>query len=88
MIYGYGKKVENSSMLLMKEVTIDMPPEHLRRIANFISKAADDLELNHKLKSSHVHIGELISDWHAFYPDLEIIIISPLGSTESKIVQE
>ena len=66
MIYGYyGKKVNVSNLLEMKEITFSMSPEMLRVASMFLKNMADMMDNGGFENCSHRHITSEMDDWSA-----------------------
>ncbi len=57
-IYGYAKKeLSEEGLLEMREITLVGPPADLRRIAAFLVKSAEEMEV-HGDKFGHNHLQD------------------------------
>ena len=75
--YGYQRKVVDPEYGLMelREVSFDLSPEGLRRLAAFLRDCADRVEAG-DLRSDHVHIEEFDRAWSRDHPDLDVIVLN------------
>jgi hypothetical protein len=74
-IYGYKKeKLSNQGLLAMKEVTFAAEPALIREIAEFLIKAADQMDKRGE-KFGHMHVDEVIKKWKKSWPQ---IIVAPV----------
>lgn len=79
MIYGYQEKIvdKEHGLLQMREVTLAMSPQQLRLVATFLAHVAVELESGAPF--SHRHIGEVVPEWQAIHPGLDIIGSPPMA---------
>ncbi|WP_165253748.1 Imm32 family immunity protein [Paludisphaera soli] len=75
--YGYQKTVVDPEygLLELREVSFDLSPDGLRRLAAFLRDCADRAEAG-DLRSDHVHIEEFDRAWKRESPDLDVIVLS------------
>jgi hypothetical protein len=69
-LYGYSKKVVNEHGLHdLSEVTFKFDSQTLRKIAEFLNKAADEIDkgLN---GVDHEHVQDLVKGWPEDAPDI------------------
>jgi hypothetical protein len=75
--YGYLRTVVNPEFGLMelREVSFDLSPDGMRRLAAFLRDCADRAEAD-GLRSDHVHIGEYDRGWKHENPDLDVVVLN------------
>jgi hypothetical protein len=75
--YGYQRGVIDPEYGLMglREVTFDLSPDGLRRLAAFLRDCADRVEAG-DLRSDHMHIEEFDCAWRRDHPDLDVIVLN------------
>jgi hypothetical protein len=75
--YGYQRAVVDPEygLLELREVSLDLSPDGLRRLAAFLRDCADRAEAG-DLRSDHVHIEEFDRAWKRESPDLDVIVLS------------
>ncbi|GLX80545.1 hypothetical protein tinsulaeT_38850 [Thalassotalea insulae] len=70
-IYGYEKTEDDDPVCIeLSEITLSTSPVVLRNIANFLNKAADDIEQLPDFE--HVHLQDDSSVWTDDMPDIVI----------------
>jgi len=70
--YGYiKKKINDDGLLELKEVAIQTAPKHLRAIAAFMIKAANEIEAKGNT-FDHIHLQNSWDGWCDKYPDIII----------------
>lgn len=74
--YGYQRTVVDPEygLLELREVSFDLGPDALRRLAAFLRDCADRAEAG-GLRSDHVHIEEFDREWKRASPDLDVIVL-------------
>ena len=75
--YGYQRAVVDPEygLLELREVSFDLSPDGLRRLAAFLLDCAHRAEAG-DLRSDHVHIEEFDRAWKRESPDLDVIVLS------------
>ena len=75
--YGYQRAVVDPEygLLELREVSLDLSPDGLRRLAAFLRDCADRAEAG-DLRSDHVHIEEFDRVWKRESPDLDVIVLN------------
>ena len=75
--YGYQRAVVDPEygLLELREVSLDLSPDRLRRLAAFLRDCADRTEAG-DLRSDHVHIEEFDRAWKRESPDLDVIVLN------------
>jgi hypothetical protein len=74
-IYGYKRAVLSDEGLLdMREVSLDLSPADLRRVAAFMVYFADRMDAE-DWRSDHAHLDQFDLQWKDDHPDLDIIIL-------------
>ena len=61
-------------LLELREVSFDLNPADLRRLADFLRHYADRAESG-DWRSGHAHIDELDHQWRRDHPDLDIVVL-------------
>jgi hypothetical protein len=74
--YGYQRTVVDPEygLLELREVSFDLSPDGLRRLAAFLRDCADRAEAG-DLRSDHMHIEEFDRAWKPESPDLDVIVL-------------
>ncbi|MDG3007413.1 Imm32 family immunity protein [Paludisphaera mucosa] len=74
--YGYQRAVVDAEygLLELREVSFDLSPDGLRRLATFLRECADRAEAG-DLRSGHVHIEEFDRAWRRVSPDLDVVVL-------------
>jgi hypothetical protein len=82
-IYGYedGEQFHDVQPLRLSEVTFQLPPSDLRRIADFLSACADEIESG-TLAEGHRHLRDRDGQWAAAHPDSDVIVV-PLSRIQN-----
>lgn len=75
-VYGYQRTVVNPEygLLELREVSFNLSPDALRRLATFLRDCADSGEAG-VLRSDHIHIEEFDRTWKRENPDLDVIVL-------------
>ena len=67
--FGYSeKKLSLNGLHRLSEVTFQGSPEDVRRIAQFLLTAADELEKSSRI--DHVHAQDTLKPWDYSWPDV------------------
>ena len=77
-LHGYARdRIEELGQLDLREVTFFATAEDLRRVANFLLTAADQID-DGKLPTRHtqLHIGAVIPAWKTIAPYSDIVVIN------------
>ena len=70
--HGYAKKqVTPQGLYALSEVTLSGSSVSIRKIAQFLLAAADDMD-RQRHQFSHTHIGEHFPEWHEKWPDIVV----------------
>ncbi len=74
--YGYKRAVidPEHGLLQLREVSFDLSPADLRRVAAFLQNYAERAEAG-DWRSDHAHIDEYDRPWRKDHPDLDIIVL-------------
>ena len=77
-IFGYKRAVvdEEFGLLDLREISFDLPPEDLRRVARFLDYFAGEIESG-AWRGSHVHIGSFDPSWRAGQSGADVIVLNP-----------
>jgi hypothetical protein len=75
-VYGYGRTVidPEHGLLEMREISFDLSPSDLRRVAAFLWHFADRIETG-DWRSDHAHIDEHDRRWRHDHPDLDVVVL-------------
>ena len=75
--YGYQRSVidPESGLLEMREVTFDLSPADLRRVAAFLNHYADRIEAG-DWRSNHAHIDQHDPQWRRDHSTLDLVVIN------------
>lgn len=75
-IYGYQRDVVDPEfgLLELREVSFDLSPDGLRRVADFLRYHADRMEAG-DWRSSHGHIDTYDDRWRHDHPGLDLVVI-------------
>jgi len=85
-IFGYAKReVGDHGLLEMSEVTFDVSPDDLRRVARFLLDFADQVESG-AWRSGHRHLAEFDPDWKRDHPRSDVIVIHPSPDPPAKVL--
>lgn len=74
--YGYKRAVVDPEygLLELREISFDLSPAGLRRVAASLRDCADRAEAGDH-HSDHVHIDEFDGRWREDHPDLDVIVL-------------
>ena len=77
-IYGYKRAVVDKvfDLLDLREISFDLRPDDLRRVARFLDHYAAEIESG-AWRNSHVHLTSFDLSWKAGHPDTDVIIVNP-----------
>jgi hypothetical protein len=77
-IYGYKRAVVDKEfdLLDLREISFDLRPDDLRRVARFLEHYAAEIDPG-GWRSSHVHLTSFDPSWKAGHPDADVIILNP-----------
>ena len=77
-IYGYpGLVVDDGFGLLeLREITLDLQPADLRRLARFLEHYAAEIESG-VLRTGHVHLTTYDPGWRRDHPGVDVILANP-----------
>ena len=77
-IYGYKRAVvdQEFDLLELREISFDLRPDDLGRVARFLEHYASEIESG-GWRSSHVHLTSFDPSWKARNPDDDVIILNP-----------
>lgn len=82
--FGYSRQVvDEFGLMELREVTLSLSADELRRVAKFLSVCADRIE-NGDFKSSHLHIDHVDREWSRTGQD-DIVVMRPDGDSRSVI---
>jgi hypothetical protein len=72
--FGYQRTVVDPEygLIELREVSFDLSPNGLRRLAAFLRDCADRAEAGDH-RSDHVHIEDFDRGWRGEHPDLDVI---------------
>jgi hypothetical protein len=76
-VYGYQRAVidPDHSLLELREVSFDLSPADLRRVAAFLQHYADRIESG-AWRSDHIHLESFDRAWSRDHPDLQIVVLN------------
>ena len=79
MAYGYGRiAIRKYRLLAMKEVTFNLTPDQLRKVAKFLCAAADQLEATaHYGPGWHVHLEYEFPKWAKEFERIRFVVGCP-----------
>jgi hypothetical protein len=63
-------------LLELREISFDLPPEDLRRVARFLEHYAGEIE-SRAWRGGHVHIGSFDPSWRADQSGADVIVLNP-----------
>jgi hypothetical protein len=77
-IYGYKRAIVNEEfgLLDLHEVTFDLRPDDLRRVARFLDHYAAAIE-SRGWRSGHAHLTSFDPAWRAGNPEVDVIVVNP-----------
>lgn len=83
--YGYQRTVVDPEhgLLELREVSFDLSPDGLRRLAAFLHDCADRAEAG-EFRSDHAHIEQFDRAWKREDPDLDLIVLLPKAGSGKK----
>jgi hypothetical protein len=88
-LHGYARdRVEELGLLDLREVTLFGGAEDLRRVANFLLTAADQID-DGKLPSrhSHLHIESVVPAWKYIAPYSDIVVTNADADPASTAIE-
>ena len=77
-IFGYQRAIANEEygLLELREISFDLNPDDLKRLARFLEHYAAEIESG-EWRSSHVHLSAFDPSWRVGHPDDDVIILNP-----------